>query len=303
MFTLKIIDFLVVFKDYFIEVLPALLIGFAFSGLIHEFVSIEIVEKHLGGQGLRPIVYSTIIGTFLPLCCIGALPVAISFYKKGARLGPVLAFLVATPATSVTALLVSYRILGPKFTIFLFFSVILMGLIIGIIGNQVAPRFIRSKNTNGKTCPNCAQTIELCRCGKLIGERLRDVFQFAFIDMPKEIGLELLLGLVLASGVSVIVPVGRVINTYLAGNWGYLFGLGFGLIMYICSTASVPLVDALLSQGMNIGAGMILLLVGPITSYGAILVLRKEFGGRILLMYLGVICLLSLILGYVFHLI
>lgn len=298
-----IIEFFVVFKGYFIEVLPALLIGFVLSGLIHEFVPINLVEKHLGRRGIRPIAYSTIIGIFLPLCCIGALPVAISFYKKGARLGPTLAFLVATPATSVTALLVSYRILGPKFTIFLFFSVILMGLIIGIIGNQVASRFILGKNTRRETCPNCAQAIELCRCGKLIGERVRAVFKFAFIDMPKEIGLELLLGLVLASGVSVIVPVGRVINTYLAGNWGYLFGLGFGLIMYICSTASVPLVDALLSQGMNIGAGMILLLVGPITSYGAILVLRKEFGGRILLMYLGVICLLSLILGYVFHLI
>ncbi len=301
MFTLKIVDFLVVFKDYFIEVLPALLIGFTLSGLIHEFVSIEIVERHLGGQGLRPIVYSTIVGTFLPLCCIGALPVAISFYKKGARLGPVLAFLVATPATSVTALLVSYWILGPKFTGFLFFSVILMGLVIGIIGNSL--KFKPSTSPSEETCPNCAQAIKLCKCGKLMGERVKAVFQFAFIDMPKDIGLELLLGLVLAAGVSVIVPVGRVINIYLAGNWGYLFGLGFGLIMYICSTASVPLVDALLSQGMNIGAGMILLLVGPITSYGAILVLRKEFGGRILLMYLGVICLLSLILGYVFHLI
>jgi uncharacterized membrane protein YraQ (UPF0718 family) len=31
-----------------------------------------------------------------------------------------------------------------------------------------------------------------------------------------------------------------------------------------------------MSQGMNIGAGMVLLLVGPITSWGTILVMRKE---------------------------
>jgi len=295
-----IIQFLEVFRGYFIEVLPSLVIGFVLSGLIHEFVSIDWVEKHLGGRGLRPIAYLTVIGTFLPLCCVGALPVAISFYKKGARLGPVLAFLVATPATSATALLVSYRILGPKFTIFLFFSVILMGLIIGVIGNflKFKPNLLGSE-----TCPKCAHEMEVCRCGKIIGERVRAVFKFAFIDMPKEIGPELLLGLVLAAGVSVIVPVKRAINIYLAGGWGYLFGLVFGLIMYICSTGSVPLVDALVSQGLNIGAGMIVLLVGPLTSYGTILVIRKEFGRMILLTYLGVIGSLSLILGYAFYLI
>jgi uncharacterized membrane protein YraQ (UPF0718 family) len=73
--------------------------------------------------------------------------------------------------------------------------------------------------------------------------------------------------------------------------------------MYICSTASVPLVDAFILQGMNIGAGMVLLLWGPLTSLGSILVLRKEFGGKILSTYLAVVCLMSLALGYCFSLI
>jgi hypothetical protein len=295
-----IVQFFGVFLYYFRETLLALLIGFALSGFIHEFVSIEWVEKYLGKGNLKPIFYSTIIGTFLPLCCIGSLPVALSFYKKGARLGPVLAFLVATPATSVTALLVSWRILGPKFTIYIFFSVILMGLIMGIIGN-----FIKFKpaSLGGDTCPHCTHDMEVCRCGKALKERARSAVKYAFIDMPKEIGPELLLGLALASLVSVIVPLGRVINIYLSGGWGYLFGLVFGLLMYICSTGSIPLVDALISQGLNPGAGMVLLLVGPITSYGAILVLRKEFGFKLLLIYLISISILSLILGYFFTLI
>ena len=58
-----------------------------------------------------------------------------SFYKKGARLGPILAFLVATPATSVSALLVAYSVLGLKFAIYIFFAVIIMGVFVGMIGN------------------------------------------------------------------------------------------------------------------------------------------------------------------------
>jgi hypothetical protein len=120
--------------------------------------------------------------------------------------------------------------------------------------------------------------------------------------MPKEIGLETLAGLALAALVSTVAPVGIWIKKYLYGIYGYLFAVIFGLIMYMCATMSVPLVYALVNQGLNIGAGLTLLLIGPITSYGTILVIRKGFGNKILLVYLSVICSLSLILGYLFSL-
>ena len=132
-----IAQFFIVFKDYFIEVLPSLAIGFFLSGLIHEFVPTKLVERYLGGQGIRPILYSTLVGTVLPICCFGSLPVAVSLHQKGARLGPVLAFLVATPATSISALLVCYTLLGINFTLYIFFAVILMGLVMGAIGNLI----------------------------------------------------------------------------------------------------------------------------------------------------------------------
>jgi len=44
-------------------------------------------------------------------------------------------------------------------------------------------------------------------------------------------------------------------------------------------------------------------LVGPITSWGTILVLREEFDGRILAIYLAVVCVISLALGFCFSLI
>jgi len=225
--------------------------------------------------------------------------VAVSFYKKGAGLGPTLAFLVATPATSITALLVTYKLLGLKFALFIFFAVILMGLIMGVSGSFLT---FKPRMQNSQTCPACAEVIESCGCGKGLKDRIRSIFRFAFVDMVKEVGPEMLLGIILAALVVTVVPIGRLIGEYLAGGWGYLFALTFGLIMYICSTASVPLADAFLIQGMNIGAAMVLLLVGPITSYGTVLVLRKEFGSKILLTYLGIISITSLLLGYAFSL-
>jgi len=331
-----IVQFFIIFKDYLIEVLPFLVIGFFLSGLIYEFVPTGRVEKHLGGRGMRPLMYATLVGTVLPICCIGSLPIAISLHQKGARLGPVLAFLVATPATSLSALLVSYGLLGIKFTVYIFFAVIVMGLIIGAIGNRLRlkPKSIASRpetavdpvcgmqvetgkspkiEYNGDTyyfcCSHCRQAFEdspeevLGSQPKRPAHRLKHVFRYAFVDMVREIGPELLLGLALAALVATITPVGKFIGDYFGGGLAYPFSLIFGLMMYICSTASVPLVHALISQGMNIGAGMVLLMVGPVTSWGTILVLRKEFGGGILLVYLAVISLVSLTLGYIYSII
>jgi len=295
------LEYLEVFKHYLIEIIPALSIGFLLSGLIHEFIPENWVEKGLGKKGLIPILWATICGTILPICCLGSLPVALTFHKKGAKLGPVLAFLVATPATSLSALLVVYKLLGWQFAIYIFFAVILMGIITGIIGNKLA---LKSKETGEEDCAHCHQLEEENpELKKKMNTRIKSVLKYSFIKMPKEIGLEMLLGIALAALVATAVPVGALIKQYLAGVWGYPFSLIFGLIMYICSTATVPLVEAFINQGMNIGAGMVLLLAGPVTSYGTILVLKKEFGSKLLLVYLGIISFLSLSLGYIFYLI
>jgi len=173
-----------------------------------------------------------------------------------------------------------------------------MGMVIGILGNMFK---FKPRKAKVDICPHCEESKEHCEHKKDFSSRIKSIFRYAFIDMPKEIGLELLLGLLLAAAVAAFLPVGKVIKLYLAGMWAYPFSLVFGLIMYFCSTASVPLVHAFLQQGMNIGAALILLLVGPITSYGTILVLRKEFGARILTFYLVSICVLATILGVVYQ--
>jgi len=332
-------QFFIVLKDYFIEVLPFLAAGFLLSGVIYEFVPARLVEKHLGGGGIRPLVYSSLFGAALPICCVGSLPVAVSLYQKGARLGAVLAFLVATPATSIPALLVCYALLGLKFTVYIFFAAIAMALLAGVTGNALKVKTKISGSTAGgeiaidpvcgmrvvketaagKTeyqgetyyfCnPHCQQEFEkapqayLGAAGVSFMQRVKNVLQYAFVDMVKRIGLEILLGLALAAAVVAFTPVSSFVGDYLGGVYGYLFSLAFGLMMYICSTASVPLVHAFISQGMNVGAGMVLLMAGPVTSWGTILVLRKEFGGRTLLVYLTLISVFSLAAGYIFSLI
>jgi uncharacterized protein len=294
------LNFISSFRHYFVEMAPVLAISFLLSGMIHEFIPDAWINKHLGGKGLKGVLWSTLIGTLVPVCCWGCLPIAVTFRKKGVSLGPILAMLVATPATSINALIVTAKLLGLKFAIYLFFSVILMGITVGLIGNRIKLK----KSIEGDDGCDCNEH-NPGHCGPKPGKnnfisRAIAVFKFAYIQMPKDIGKEVLLGLALAASVDSIMPVGYLVRHYLRGAAGYLFALIFGLLTYICATMGVPLVDALIKQGLSGGAGFVLLLVGPITSYGTMLVLRKEFGLKVLVIYLTLICSLGLILGCIF---
>jgi len=344
-----LIEILKVLGHYLVDVLPSLAAGFLLSGILHEFVPAPLIEKHLGSKGIKPLLFATILGTFLPICCVGSLPVAVSLRQKGARLGAVIAFLVATPATSVSALLVSYSLLGIEFAAFIFFAVILMGVIIGLLVNIFG--FRARENARPVCCcdkpcdtgkrfyidPVCGMKVSenselklqynggivyFCsaRCMAKFKAKSEDylakeeftpsiwkkvlfVLRFAFVDMPKDIGIEIIVGLVLAAVIASLNPVGWFVGQYLGGFWGYAFSLVFGIIMYICSTASVPLVHALITHGMNSGAGMVLLIAGPVTSWGTIFVIKSQFGNKMLIFYLTSISVFALAFGYIFSLI
>ena len=289
------------FFHYLIEILPPLLIGFVISGILNQFIPKNIVEKHLSGKGLKPIFYLTFLGAILPVCCCGALPLAVTMHKRGIKLGPVLAFLVAAPATSITALLVTYRVLGIKTTVFLFCSVIILGLIIGIIGNFI--KYPSKESEEPDICPDCNLDEANCNCHKGTKNIIKSILKYSFIEMPREIGLMTIVGLLIAAVITTITPIGDFIRSFLDSGVSYIFALVFGVTTNFCATSIPPVVDALVRQGMNIGAGMTLLLISPITSYSMILVLSKKFGLKVVLVYLGVISITCLLMGYLFFLI
>ncbi|OGX06944.1 MAG: hypothetical protein A2Z88_04010 [Omnitrophica WOR_2 bacterium GWA2_47_8] len=292
-------QFFQTFFHYAHELWWSLLLGFLLSGIVYEFIPTRVIEKYLSQKGLRPILLTSLIGTALPICCFGTLPVAITLLQKGARLGPVFAFLVTTPATSISALIVCYKLLGIYFTVYIFFAVIIMGLLMGMIGNFFHVP-VPAKGEDGQVKGSCCSRDAVSQ-EKPFNEKIKGALYYAFVTLPKEIGLELLLGVIVASVIVIADPVKAVVSGYLSGALGYFVIIVSGLVTYVCSTASVPLADALLKSGMTAGHVMTFLLVGPITSYGTLLVINKEFGGKILFIYIVCISLLSLLLGILFN--
>jgi len=278
---------------YIYEIFPSLIIGFFISGLVHEFFSIKFVNRYLKTGGVKGIFFATLIGTMVPVCCWGSLPIAITFRKKGASLGPIFSILIATPATSINAIIITWKLLGWLFALFLFISVIITGVIAGIIGDKIVIDKVFEIN----------EFEYFIEEKKILKEKLKGIFKYAFFDLPKEIWRELLLGIFIAGFVNSFFPISYFIKNYLIGYKGYIFAVIVGILMYMCATMSVPIVHSLIKNGMEVGSAFSFLMIGPITSYGSLLVLRKEFGLKVLIFYLIVISFFSILFGYIFSLI
>ncbi len=294
------LTFLQHLKHYISDIIIVLPIGFLLSGIFYEFIPQSVVKKYLVKKNFFTLLSIIFVGMILPICCIGSLPMAIGFRQKGVKLGNVLAFLVATPATSITSVLLTLKFFGVYFTIYLCLSVLILGFVIGILGNLFDTQ---KENFNNISYQTGIDFLVQFLPKKTFFEKLKSAVYYAFVYLPKEIGLEILIGLVLASFISSLNIFKIFIENFLVGIYGYLFSVIFGVLMYICSTASVPLVYALNQQGLSIGPSLVLLILGPLTSYATLLVVRKEFGNKILFFYLTTIIVFSLISGYLFNII
>ncbi len=115
-----------------VEMAPYLLLGFLVAGLLHVFIPIEMIGRHLGKESISSVVKASLTGIPIPLCSCGVLPVAASIRKSGAGRASTLSFLITTPVTGIDSLMATYALLGWVFTVARIITAAVIGLISGI---------------------------------------------------------------------------------------------------------------------------------------------------------------------------
>ena len=72
------------------------------------------VLKYFGAQAKKWVAYTVaaVSGTILAVCSCTVLPLFSSIHKRGAGLGPAIAFLYSGPAINILAIILTARILG-----------------------------------------------------------------------------------------------------------------------------------------------------------------------------------------------
>jgi len=97
------------------HVLTCLVPAFFIAGAIAVFISQAAVLKYFGPKANKLLSYSvaSVSGTILAVCSCTVLPLFGGIYKRGAGIGPAVAFLYSGPAINVLAIVLTHLCLLP----------------------------------------------------------------------------------------------------------------------------------------------------------------------------------------------
>ena len=129
------------------HVILCLLPAFFIAGVISVFVSQGAVLKYFGANAKKWVAYTvaSVSGTILAVCSCTILPLFSSIHKRGAGLGPAVAFLYSGPAINILAIILTARILGFEMGVARIIGAVTFAVVIGSIMSIIYRKEEKSK--------------------------------------------------------------------------------------------------------------------------------------------------------------
>lgn len=159
-FNNSIIEALALVKWYAQEhVILCLVPAFFIAGAISAFVSQATVIKYFGAKANKFLAYgiASVSGTILAVCSCTVLPLFMGIYRRGAGLGPAVAFLYSGPAINVLAIILTARVLGLELGIARAVGAVVFSIVIGLLMHLIFLKEERARHEEGKLLTNNAE--------------------------------------------------------------------------------------------------------------------------------------------------
>jgi hypothetical protein len=137
------------------HVLLCLVPAFFIAGVISVFISQAAVIRYLGARAKKWLAYlvAAVSGTILAVCSCTVLPMFSGIHKRGAGLGPAIAFLYSGPAINILAIILTARILGLEMGVARTVGAVSFSVIIGLIMAFIYRKEERAKEEAQLTLP------------------------------------------------------------------------------------------------------------------------------------------------------
>jgi hypothetical protein len=282
-----------------------LLAAIVFVGLL-ERVPRELVNSTLGQGGtFKGVLRATLAGVLLDLCSHGILMVGTKLYERGASLGQLIAFLVASPWNSLSLTIIMVTLIGWGWTLAYVGLSLVIGLISGLVFDGLVARKVLADNPVKKTdlqpAPVLPQLKKLVSSAEIspsgvvavLWDGLRDsrmVFRWLFF------------GLVLATAIRAFIPLETYAVLFGPTVAGLLLTLVAATVIEVCSEGSTPIAADLVTRAGAPGNGFTFLMAGIATDYTEIMVLRDLTRSWKIPLFLPLVCVPQvLVLGWLLN--
>lgn len=275
------------------------LIGILFLSLLSK-IPREFVMSVLGNKkGPIGIARAMAAGVLLDLCSHGILMIGTKIYQRGASIGQVMAFLIASPWNSLSLTLILIAMIGLPLTLLFIGLSCVIAFVSGLIFDALGERGVLPKNPNAFDIPDDFKFWPQAK-KEFSGVTWSPAFIFDMIKSgisdSKMVVRWLLVGIVLASALRMAFTPEMFAQYFGPTALGLFATVVFATILEVCSEGSSPIASDLVNRAGAPGNGFTFLMAGVSTDYTEIMVLREATKSWKVALFLPLITLPQIIL-------
>lgn len=263
---------------------------------IQSYFPPERSKKILGRfHGIGANIIAALLGTVTPFCSCSSIPLFIGFTSAGLPLGVTFSFLISSPMVDLGSLVLLMSIFGAKIAV----VYVVIGLVIAVVGGTIIEKmhmenhveeFIRNASSVDIESEDLTVKDRLVYAREQVAETFKKVFPYILIG----------------------VGIGAVIHNWIPESWiqavlgsnnpfGVILAVLVGVPMYADIFGTIPVAEALLAKGAQLGTILSFMMAVTTLSLPSIIMLRKAVKPKLLWLFIGICFLGIIIVGYLFN--
>lgn len=263
---------------------------------IQSYFPPERSKRILGRfHGIGANIISALLGTVTPFCSCSSIPLFIGFTSAGLPLGVTFSFLISSPMVDLGSLILLMSIFGTKVAIIY----VVVGLVIAVVGGMLIEKmhmepyveeFIMTAGSVDIESPSLTKKERLIHAKEQVVATFTKVFPYILIG----------------------VGIGAMIHNWIPESWvevvlgsnnpiGVILATLVGIPMYADIFGTIPVAEALLFKGAQLGTILSFMMAVTTLSLPSIIMLRKAVKPRLLGLFIGICAGGIILVGYFFN--
>lgn len=263
---------------------------------IQSYFPPERSRKIMGRfRGVGANIMAALLGTVTPFCSCSSIPLFMGFTSAGLPLGVTFSFLISSPMIDLGSLVLLMSIFGARVAV----VYVLTGLVIAVIGGTLIEKMHMENYV--EEFIRCASSVDIESPDLTKKERV--IFaKDQVVSTFKKVLPYVLIG----------VGVGALIHNWIPESWiqtvlgsnnpfGVVLATLLGIPMYADIFGTIPVAEALLSKGAQLGTVLSFMMAVTTLSLPSIIMLRKAVKPKLLALFVAICAIGIIIVGYLFN--
>jgi uncharacterized protein len=293
----------------------SLILGFTLSAIVQAVVRRETITAMLGDGRPATLAKAAGLGAASSSCSYAAVALARSLFRQGASFIAAMVFEIASTNLVIELGIILALLISWQFTLAEFVGgpimIVLLAVAFRIFVRQRlidAAREQADKGLAGSMEGHAAMDMSIASGGsfwhRLISRQGYTAVSHVFVMEWAAVIRDVVIGLLIAGAVGAWVPAAFWQHLFLTGHplaaklWGPLIGPVISVLSFVCSIGNAPLAAVLWNGGISFG-GVVSFIFADLIIIPILIIYRKYYGTRMMLVLLGTFYLTMVIAGYI----